>query len=255
MSGRPTALPEQAQDGLERRGDHGIDRGRRIDDDEAIGLGGREREEPATYPTVIGHVEGRLEASLLIVLLARESDLDGDVEQHREIRPAAASRESLEFAELVEWQAEPITLVGERGVCIPRAQDELAASHGRIDDLGDVLCPRGGEEERVRAGRERRLVRLVLQQDRPNALTHGRSAGFAGQPRDDPAGGECIAHERGHDRLAAAVGPLNGDEPTRRTDGSLSLIHASSVPARSMPGEPETPGGPGARPSATLTSR
>ena len=109
------------------RGGHGgghLRRGAtRVDDREALGLGRREGQEPVADAAVEGEVELGLEARDVAGRLARQADLDRQVEQDRQVGREAVGRGRLERAQRLERDAGAVALVGERRVGEAGADD------------------------------------------------------------------------------------------------------------------------------------
>src|SRR5207248_1309120 len=103
-------------------------------------------------------------------------DLRIEIEQDRQIRRETAGRDLRERAELREWQARAVALIGERRVGESGTHDDLARGQRRSQDLADELGPGGIEEERVGP---RLDPAGVLQQQAPQPLAEPRPAGLA----------------------------------------------------------------------------
>ena len=98
-----------------------------------------------------GEVELGLEAGDVVRRLARQADLDRQVEQDRQVGPQAVGREPLQGARSSSArQPGAIALVGERRVGEPGADDGLAGGRapGRITSATSWRA-RGVEQERV----------------------------------------------------------------------------------------------------------
>jgi nickel/cobalt transporter (NicO) family protein len=162
---------------------------------------------------VEGHIEGGLEAGLLIGLLAGEPDLDGHVEQERQVGTKTTGRERLQLAQSRQGEAAAVTLVGERGVGMSGVQDEETAGQRRPDDLGHELRTRCAEQQRIGPRIERRVVGQVVQEDAADALADRRAARLASGEGLDPERLQGGAEPLRHQRLARAIGTLHGDEP------------------------------------------
>jgi nickel/cobalt exporter len=247
----------------------------RVDDTEPIRLGRRELEEPVANAPVEVEVEAELEPRLVVRGLASKPDLDGQVEEDREVGTEAAGRDRLEPSELGEGDAGPVALVGERRIGEPGADHGRPGRQARADDLVDELSACGAEEERIRQRRDRRgglgctglgctglgctglgctgLGRLavVSEKDRSDMLAEPRTTRLP-RPEDiEPVGPEVSLEADGLRRFPGALGSLDRDEPAavgwgRRSSHESSVARARTVPRR-VPGATADPFRHGAR--------
>ncbi len=155
-------------------------------------------------------IEGRFEAGVVFRFLPEEPGGGRQIEQERSIgqQPPGCDRD--DPAEDFEIHPPTVALVGHRGISETGTDDDATCGKGRADHLGDVLGARRIEEERIghRVDRcaavgHQQLIELVAEW-RPSRLT--------GQEYLVPAFSERGRESPGLERLAGAVGPLEGDE-------------------------------------------
>ncbi len=94
-----------------------------------------------------------------------------DVEQQREVGDESRGGPFVEPPQAIELDAPAVALIGERGVGVAVAEDEVASLERGADHGHRVLPPRRGEEEHFR---DRIDGRGAVEQDGPNAIRHRR---------------------------------------------------------------------------------
>ena len=115
------------------------------------------RRRPATEAVedpLVEVVAGPLEAVEVPVVEPVGDDVGWRLDEHDERRPHALHGPVVDAAQLVEVEPAPVALVGERRVHAAVAHDGAAGAQRRQDDLGDVLGPVGGGDQRLGPGIE-----------------------------------------------------------------------------------------------------
>src|SRR5690606_16843701 len=102
-----------------------------------------------------------LEAVVLAARNARAADLDGRIEQQREIGLEAALHAVAHALEERAVDTSPAALVGERRISEAVAYDPVAALESRHDHPSEMLRPRREHQERLRLGGNRLFVLAV----------------------------------------------------------------------------------------------
>src|SRR5205814_2225103 len=96
----------------------------------------------------------------------------------------------------------------------------------------DVLCALCREEQGVGTGVQVIGDAAVMQDDAADLVTEGGATRLAGQQRRPAAGSKPLREVTRRGRLAAAIGPLEGDEPS------------TACAARHLPAGPSARPGP-----------
>src|SRR5262245_38049993 len=136
---------------LDDRAHFGLDDVRRLagaDQPDALGLGAENLEIALAHSPVKGQLLA-LEAVEPAALgaIALKPGARVEVEQQREVGHDAAGRARVELADQIGIDAAAVALVRDGGVGVPVTEHDAAAIEPRPDPLGDVLLPRGHEEE------------------------------------------------------------------------------------------------------------
>ena len=97
---------------------------------------------------------GALEAVELATVEPIGDDIGVGLDEHDERRPHALHGPVVEPAQLGEVELAAVALVGERRVDAAIADDRPTGTKGREHDLGDVLGPVGGGDQRLGASVE-----------------------------------------------------------------------------------------------------
>jgi len=115
--------------------------------------------------------------------------LQGEVQEHRQVGPYAASRQITGVAHLADGDATPVALVGECRAREPVHDHVPAGSQSRLDPGPQVL--RSGCEKQVELGSRRQRTERRVQQQLADALGHSAAARFTAELGTDGCGEEC----------------------------------------------------------------
>ncbi len=127
---------------------NGLRIARCIEQDAAHGLCLGNSQEPAAEP----FMKGRIEALEPIGGIrsrgrSRQPDLDGQIEDHREIRSEGAEGETVQDGERIESQLPPVALIGERRIGEAVGHDPDPLRQRRLDQSGHMVAPGGDQQQ------------------------------------------------------------------------------------------------------------
>ena len=156
----------------------------------------------------------QLEAVVLAPAHPCLEDLGRSVEEEGQIWPDTPDGPIVDLAQLADEQAASVPLVGQGGVHAAVGDHVTAGAQCRGDDLGEVLGPVRGGEQRLGAVVHRRDLWIV--EDGPDPPADGRPTRLPGEHCVERTG-QC----RRHRALAAPLGPFEGDVPAaHRSEGT-----------------------------------
>ena len=116
---------------------------------------------------------------------AGKAHLDRQIEDQCQIRGKITKSKTVQCCELVEHHPFAMTLIGECRIGEPIGYDPYSLREGRQDYSGDMVAPRGNEQQRF-ADRVPALA-LAFKQKPADRLGAGRSSRLASCPYWDPA--------------------------------------------------------------------
>jgi nickel/cobalt exporter len=186
-------------------------------------------------------IVGGLEARPVVRRLARQADLDGNVEEDREVRPEPVGRDRFQPVEVLERQAATVALVGLRRVRESSADDRGPCRESRLDHLDDELVAGSVEEERI--GDRVDPAGAGIEEELADPLAERRPARLP-RPDDRHAALRQVRLEASRlGRLAGALWSFDGDEPAPGSVGRVTCHAGECMPpatrrARGRPARP-----------------
>ena len=142
-----------------------------------------------------------------------ERDLRWREQQKRQVRPQAAADLRIEPQHRLRAKLASSALVGFGRIRPAIAQQQLARGQRRLHDLGDGLGAVGEHHGQLGARRQRH-ARAGFEQELPDTIAEGGSAGLAHLPHRQLALPQHLGKAAQLRRLTRAVQPLKADEKT-----------------------------------------